>query len=73
MKLMDRADIEAFGELVEIADRRFDGHMTIIKFTTNWRVSFGPPPNDRSAIKFMAEGKTFHDAATAASSVISED
>ena len=29
--------------LIDTADERFDGHVTIMKFTTTWRVGFGTP------------------------------
>ena len=50
-----------------IADKQFDGHYTIMKFTTNYRVAFGTlHANDydelREAISEMAEGKTLEEA-----------
>ena len=29
--------------LIDTADEHFDGHVTIMKFTTKWRVGFGTP------------------------------
>jgi hypothetical protein len=40
----------------------FDGHLTIMKFTTNWRVGFGTP-SDHAEIADMCVGKTFEEAA----------
>jgi hypothetical protein len=52
--------------LEQIADRHFDGHFTVMKFTTNWRVSFGGQPDGREAIQKMAEGPTLPDAVAGA-------
>ena len=60
--MITEEDFVLFKSLVEIADRSFDGHLTVMKFTTNWRVGFGTPDN-RDAINGMAVGKTFADAA----------
>jgi hypothetical protein len=49
-------DVELFKALVEMADIKFDGHLTVTKFTTNWRVSF-LTPGDRDDIHDMHEGK----------------
>ena len=51
----------------EIANEQFDGHYTIMKFTTNYRVAFGTlHANDydelREVIRGMAEGKTLEEA-----------
>ena len=43
----------------------FNGHLTIFKFTTNWRVSLGTPYDDkhvRDFIDYAIEGKTLRDA-----------
>jgi hypothetical protein len=37
---------EILSIITAIADEQFDGHFTIMKFTTNWRVSFGPQPTE---------------------------
>ena len=42
-----------------------EGHLTIMKFTTNWRVGFGTPAS-RCDIDQMWEGVTFAEAAEAA-------
>lgn len=51
--------------LVAEANAAADGHLTIMKFTTNWRVAFGTPA-DGEEIYRMAEGRTFREAAEAA-------
>ena len=48
--------------LEAVADGRFDGHLAVLKFTTNWRIGF-ETPTGRDGIVAMASGKTFHDAA----------
>ncbi|AIY80541.1 hypothetical protein U728_744 [Clostridium botulinum 202F] len=48
-------------ELIKIANELYDGHFTIMKFTTNYRVCFGTV-SEREDIKFMAEGKTLEEA-----------
>ena len=50
-----------------IANEQFDGHYTVMKFTTNYRVAFGTiHANDydelREVIQGMAEGKTLEEA-----------
>lgn len=45
----------------KIADRKYDGHFTIMKFTTNWRFCFGTA-SGRKDISQMAEGKTMEEA-----------
>ncbi len=38
--------IELLKKAVEVADRHHDGHITFLKFTTGWKVSFGTPDLD---------------------------
>lgn len=45
-----------------LAESCFDGHFTVMKFTSNWRVSFGPQPNDLDDIKAMPFGQTLVEA-----------
>jgi hypothetical protein len=57
--------------LEEIANAEFDGHFAVMKFTTNWRVSFGTPMKAYSEElddkhHEMCEGRTFEEAAVAA-------
>jgi hypothetical protein len=53
---------ELMQKLETVANQKFDGHFTVMKFTTNWRVCFGTP-DCREDIDIMAEGKTFASAA----------
>jgi hypothetical protein len=58
---------ELLKRLVDIANERFDGHVTIMKFTANWRVGFGTPSQVYRADELeMMEGKTLEEAATKA-------
>jgi len=45
-----------------ISKKHFDGHFTIMKFTTNYRISFGSQPDTRKKIEAMASGSTLLDA-----------
>lgn len=47
--------------LIEIANRNYDGHFTLMKFTSNWRCCFGTI-TERMEISNMAEGKTMDEA-----------
>jgi hypothetical protein len=58
-------DSQLFAKLQEVAEEISDGHVSILKFTTNWRVSF-ETPNDRDDIREMAVGRTFAEAARGA-------
>jgi hypothetical protein len=49
-------------QLTQIATDIADGHFTVMKFTTNWRVMFGTPMG-RCDICDAFEGKTFEEAA----------
>lgn len=55
-------DIKLLDRLVKISEAAFDGHLSILKFTTNWRVSF-ETPEDREEIDKMAVGNSFKEAA----------
>jgi hypothetical protein len=58
-------DLFIMAQLVKIANEEFDGHLTILKFTTNWRIGF-ETPNSRQDIGALAGGPTFVEAAQAA-------
>ncbi len=58
-------EAELMQRLVAVANARHDGHLAILKFTTNWRVGFGTP-DGREAVASMASGTTFAEAAKAA-------
>jgi hypothetical protein len=48
--------------LLKAADAVSGGHVTVMKFTTNWRVGF-ETPNSWGDIQQMAQGRTFEEAA----------
>lgn len=49
-------------ELIDIANKEYDGHFTLMKFTCDWRCCFGTL--DDSVIKshYMAYGETMEEA-----------
>lgn len=51
--------------LIDIANERHDGHLTVMKFTTNWRVSFSTPTT-LNEVKAMWVADTFEEVAVAA-------
>src|SRR5262245_37806797 len=55
-------DVALFRDLVGVAEQVSDGHFTVMRFTTNWRVGFCTP-EDREEISRMWEGRTFAEAA----------
>lgn len=55
-------DAAALAAAKAIADQFYDGHMTVMKFTTGWRLSFGAQPVCRDDINAMPEGATLHEA-----------
>ena len=58
-------NLELLQHLEAVADKNFDGHLTIMRFTTNWRIGFWQP-GDRDDIQLMSEGCTFREAAVKA-------
>src|SRR5215510_10082574 len=58
-------DAKLIAKLIERAKRDFDGHLTILRFTTNWRVGF-ITPDERADIDGLPVGETFEEAANAA-------
>jgi hypothetical protein len=65
LRIADESERDPMAELEAVAEIDFDGHVTIMKFTTNWRVGFGTAER-RCDIDRMWPGKTFAEAATAA-------
>jgi hypothetical protein len=63
---MSNAVAELLSRLIQRANAQEDGHLTIMKFTTNWRVGFGTPFETHEECPLMAVGKTFVEAANAA-------
>jgi len=55
-------EAQLWNSLIETANKLSDGHLTVMKIRTNWRVGFFTP-NLREDIDSMAVGKTFVDAA----------
>jgi hypothetical protein len=58
-------DQETLTTLQAVALADYDGHLTIMRFTTNWRVGFFTP-NDREDIQQLAVGRSFAEAAAKA-------
>jgi hypothetical protein len=54
---MNEEDAELWNRLVEMANKVSDGHLTVMKFKTNWRVGFFTP-NERKDLDLMPVGKT---------------
>jgi hypothetical protein len=59
---MTAEDLQLLLRLEAVAKEKFDGHFTIMRFTTNWRVGFHQPV-DRDQTERMPEGATFREAA----------
>ncbi len=63
---------KALAVALEIARTHFDGHLTLLKFTTGWRVSFGTPDfsgnldESRACISSLPSGTTLENAVLAA-------
>lgn len=55
---MDDKKIE---QLIEIANKKYDGHFTLMKFTTNWGCCFGTIMHPLETHQ-MAKGKTMEEA-----------
>lgn len=56
-----KSEPELLREAIEIANREFDGHLTIGKFTSNWQV-FGRTPESREDWNVFPSHKTLRDA-----------
>jgi hypothetical protein len=61
---LDKLDVDILKALILLAENESDGHLTIMKFTTNWRISF-TTPHTREDIQEMPKGATFRQAAMA--------
>lgn len=62
LSLMESSGHDALlDKLTQLANIIADGHYTICKFTTNYRVGLGTPA-DREFIDRMTEGKTLNEA-----------
>jgi len=62
---MTSDDFDTMADLVKVANKHHDGHLSILKFTTNWRIGF-VTPDGRADISDMYFGATFDEAATKA-------
>ena len=58
-------DLALLNELIAVASERHNGHLTVMRFTANWRIGFGTP-RERHDISRMPKGATFLDAARSA-------
>lgn len=58
-------DTLMLARLQDVAKRKHDGHLTILRFTTNWRVGF-LTPTSREEVNSLAVGSTFAEAASRA-------
>lgn len=54
-------DVMAMAEINRLAKLYYDGHFSLMRFTTNWRCCFGTV-NSREDIEQMAEGDTMAEA-----------
>lgn len=52
-------------KLIEIANKEYDGHFTLLKFTTNWRCCFGTVDGIQGLSSYMAHGETLEEAVEA--------
>lgn len=59
---MNEQEVELWERLQTVANENYDGHLTVLKFTTNWRIGF-VTPTDRDQIDEMAAGNSFEEAA----------
>jgi hypothetical protein len=59
---MTKEEIELWEELQKVANEKHDGHLTILKFTSNWRVAFFTHV-EREQVEEMAVGNSFSEAA----------
>lgn len=59
---MNSQEIELWDRLQTDANEKYDGHLTVLKFTTNWRIGFLTPV-DRDQIDELAVGSSFAEAA----------
>lgn len=61
--LFSEMRVNMFNLFIKIANEKYDGHFTLMKFTGNWRCCFGTPSGDsRENIYQMEEGKTMDEA-----------
>ena len=58
---MSKLHMDKLQKLINIANKEYDGHFTLMKFTTDWRCCLGTI-NDNMWSYYMAHGKTMEEA-----------
>lgn len=58
---MDSKAIGLLNKCERIAKEKYDGHFTLMRFTTDWKFCFGQPFN-YDEIQMMATGNTMEEA-----------
>lgn len=58
---MEEKKVNKLQDLIDIADKEYDGHLTLMKFTGDWRCCFGTI-DDRMKSYYMAYGETMDEA-----------
>lgn len=53
---------DVFKKCIDFANENYDGHFTLLKFTTNWAFCFGTLYVNNDNIWMMAKGKTPEEA-----------
>jgi hypothetical protein len=53
---MNEVEAQLWAEVKRIADEFYDGHFTVFKFTTEWRVGFGTPLVGGSGVDWRLAG-----------------
>lgn len=59
----DEIILGLFRQLCEIADEHSDGHLTILRFTKDWRIGFMTPNSREDIDEMFSIGDTFKQAA----------
>ena len=63
------ANLETYRVIETIANEWFDGHFTLLRFTTNWRLVFGTPTVsdlEQVPVALLPVGETLEEALVAA-------
>jgi hypothetical protein len=59
----DEQELTILEKCIQAAEASYDGHLTILRFTSNWRCCFGTLMDANSyTTAYMAEGKTIEEA-----------
>jgi hypothetical protein len=59
-------DARALARLIEHAELHFDGHFTLLRFTTDWRCILGTMQPNRPAIQRMPSGRSLSETVSRA-------